>query len=123
MAEEQNNTKETYTHGYQGAAQTHLGRNVDTHAGFFTSHLEPGMRLLDCGCGPGTITLGLAEIVSPGETVGIDIGARVIEMANGVGADQANLTFQEGSIYEIPFDDGHFDAVFVHKVLEHLAGC
>jgi ubiquinone/menaquinone biosynthesis C-methylase UbiE len=32
------------------------------------------MRLLDCGCGPGGITVGLAQRVSPGEVAGIDIG-------------------------------------------------
>jgi tRNA G46 methylase TrmB len=30
------------------------------------------MRLIDCGCGPGSITIDLARIVAPGEVVGID---------------------------------------------------
>ena len=121
MSPEEHNTKETYTHGYAGAAQNHVGRSVETHAGFFTPHLKPGMRVLDCGCGPGSITLGLAKIVTPGETVGIDIGTPVIDMARNLAAGEENVSFQEASIYEIPFLDSHFDAVFVHKVLEHLA--
>ena len=32
---------------------------------FFLPYLGPGMRLLDLGCGPGSITLGLAEAVAP----------------------------------------------------------
>jgi ubiquinone/menaquinone biosynthesis C-methylase UbiE len=31
------------------------------------------MRLVDFGCGPGTLSLGLAAIVTPGEVLGIDI--------------------------------------------------
>jgi ubiquinone/menaquinone biosynthesis C-methylase UbiE len=34
--------------------------------------LRSGMTLLDCGCGPGSITLDFAEILSPGEVVGLD---------------------------------------------------
>src|SRR3954454_12846601 len=41
-------------------------------AAFFLSYLQAGMRLLDCGCGPGTISIGLGEMVAPGELVGID---------------------------------------------------
>jgi hypothetical protein len=33
-----------------------LMRTATKHAAFFTPFLRPGMRLLDCGYGPGTIT-------------------------------------------------------------------
>jgi ubiquinone/menaquinone biosynthesis C-methylase UbiE len=98
LTNDENLTKETYTHGYNRAQQTHLRRNVDTHGGFFTPHLKKGMKVLDCGCGPGSITLGFAEIVDQGETVGIDIGTPVIETANKLAADQENASFQEASI-------------------------
>ena len=48
-------------------------RSADRSAAFFVPHLRPGMRLLDCGCGPGSITIGLASAVAPAEAVGIDI--------------------------------------------------
>jgi ubiquinone/menaquinone biosynthesis C-methylase UbiE len=34
---------------------------------------DPGMRVLDLGCGPGSITLGLAQAVAPGEGIGVDL--------------------------------------------------
>src|SRR5690606_38015301 len=84
---------------------------------------RPGMELLDCGCGPGTITVGLAGVVAPGRVVGIDLEARQIEQARTHPVNQAaaNLSFEVGSIYEIPFPDNSFDAVFVHAVLIHLS--
>jgi ubiquinone/menaquinone biosynthesis C-methylase UbiE len=45
-------------------------RTAEIHAAFFLPYLESGMKVLDCGCGPGTITNGLARAVSPGETSG-----------------------------------------------------
>jgi ubiquinone/menaquinone biosynthesis C-methylase UbiE len=38
-------------------------RGADVYAGFLIPHLRPGTTVLDCGCGAGTITLGLAEAV------------------------------------------------------------
>jgi hypothetical protein len=58
-----------YAVGYGGGAIEWLERrNAAWHAAFFLPHLQPGMSLLDCGCGSGSITVGLAEAVSPGRT-------------------------------------------------------
>ena len=81
------------------------------------------MSLLDCGCGPGTITLGLAEAVAPGEVVGIDIGPSEVERATAFASKQgvANVRFEIANSYQLPFHDSTFDAVFAHTLLEHLA--
>ena len=51
-------SRETYTPGYSDATlRLMLERTAAKHAAFFTPFLERGMRLLDCGCGPGTIIL------------------------------------------------------------------
>jgi 2-polyprenyl-3-methyl-5-hydroxy-6-metoxy-1,4-benzoquinol methylase len=56
----------TYTPGYSAPILSFLEqRAAETHAGFFLSHLRPGFRVLDAGCGPGMITLGLARRVAP----------------------------------------------------------
>jgi ubiquinone/menaquinone biosynthesis C-methylase UbiE len=114
--------KEVYTHGYGSVAAAHLKRSADKDAAFFLPHLRPGMRLLDCGCGPGAIALGLAAIVSPGETVGVDVEPSLVEQARALAAERgvANVRFEVGSAYDLPFPDGSFDAVFANMVLHHL---
>jgi SAM-dependent methyltransferase len=110
-----------YAPGFSDDALAMLTRRTAaTRAAFFLPFLAPGMRVLDVGCGPGTITHGLAEVVSPGGTcVGIDVEASQIELAGATPV--ANLTFEVASAYALPFPDGSFDAVFSHALFEHLA--
>jgi len=97
-------------------------RSAAAQAAFVRPHLRPGMTLLDCGCGPGSITVGLAELVAPGAVTGVDTDpaqvtrARALAAARGV----ATVRFEEASVYALPFPDGAFDAVFSHALLEHL---
>lgn len=88
-------------------------------AGFFLPHLRPGMRVLDCGCGPGSITMGLAAHVAPGEVIGIDLDPTHIALARRRAADAglANVRFARADIYTLPFPDAAFDAVFCHSIL------
>ena len=60
--------------GYGGQAHAFmLARNAGSQAAFLLPHLRTGTRVLDVGCGPRSITVGLAEAVAPGEVVGLDI--------------------------------------------------
>ena len=81
------------------------------------------MRVLDCGCGPGAVTIGLAKAVEPGEVVGVDIEARQIEAARALAAQRGveNVRFETGSVYGLPFPDRAFDAVYAQSLLVHLA--
>ena len=113
-----------YTHGYSaGAVRTMAGRTAERQAAFFLPRLTAGARVLDVGCGPGTITLGLARAVAPGEVVGVDMEPSQVERARALAAEQgvANVRFEVGRAEALPFPDGSCDAAFEHTILEHVA--
>jgi ubiquinone/menaquinone biosynthesis C-methylase UbiE len=114
---------ETYTHGHAAATvRQHAQRTADEAAAFLIPRLRAGMRLLDVGCGPGSITRGLAERLAPGEVVGVDLSKETLEDARRDAAARglANLHYEEASVYALPFADASFDVVYAHQVLQHL---
>lgn len=114
---------DTYGPGYSAPVVALLSeRNAETHAGFFLPRLRSGWHVLDAGCGPGTITLGLARHVAPGKVIGIDIEDSEFATARARAEQQGlNVEFRKASVYELPFPDQCFDAVFSHALLEHLS--
>lgn len=112
-----------YTPGYSTPMLNLMSqRTAEEHARFFLPHLKPGYRVLDAGCGPGSITLGLAKTAAPGQVIGVDIEDSQFEQARAVGHREGlNVEFRMGSVYQLPFADQEFDAVFSHAVLEHLS--
>jgi ubiquinone/menaquinone biosynthesis C-methylase UbiE len=112
-----------YTHGHhESVLRSHTWRTAQNSAGYLLDSLEPGQRLLDVGCGPGTITIDLAARVAPGEVVGIDAEAEVIAQAQDRcrTTDGARPTFATGNVHALDFADGSFDVAHAHQVLQHL---
>ena len=85
--------------------------------------LNQGCRLLDAGCGPGTVTAGLARAVSPGRVIGLDAAPGVLEHARAHAAEEAvdNVRFVAGDIYDLDVPDAEFDVVYANQLLQHLA--
>jgi ubiquinone/menaquinone biosynthesis C-methylase UbiE len=104
-------------------SRDYAARTAGQQAAFVLPYLRPGMSLLDVGCGPGSITLGLAQTVSPGSVTGIDHDAAHIEAARARAAEQgiSNVSFQEGDALSLSFEDGTFDAVFENNMFIHLS--
>lgn len=114
---------ETYTHGHAPATvRQHGKRTAEEAAAFLLPSLRPGMRVLDVGCGPGSITRGLAERVAPGEVIGIDLSADTLVAARQDAAARGlgNLRYEEASVYQLPYADASFDAAYAHQVFQHL---
>ncbi|MEZ5205099.1 MAG: methyltransferase domain-containing protein [Acidimicrobiales bacterium] len=114
---------DTYSHGHHASVlRSHEWRTAENSAGYLLGHLEHGRRLLDVGCGPGTITAELAALVAPGEVVGIDASAEVVARAGELGNSRApNLRFEVGDVYVLGWPDASFDVVHAHQVLQHLS--
>jgi ubiquinone/menaquinone biosynthesis C-methylase UbiE len=70
---------------------------------------QPGMRVLDLACGPGTLSRPLAQKVRPGgEVVGVDLAPGMIELARA--AETPNARFEVMDIEQLSFADASFDA-------------
>jgi len=115
---------ETYIHGHSDSVlRSHRWRTAENSAGYLLPHLADGQRLLDVGCGPGTLTVDLARRVGPtGAVVGIDLSAAVVQEATGYATAQevGNVTFRTGDFRELDLAAGSFDVVHAHQVLQHL---
>ena len=112
-----------YTHGHHDSVlRSHRWRTAENSAAHLLAHLRPGMRLLDVGCGPGTITLDLARRLAPGEVVGLDAAAEVVDEAAEAALRDgtSNVSFVVGDVYALEHPDASFDVVHAHQVLQHL---
>jgi ubiquinone/menaquinone biosynthesis C-methylase UbiE len=84
--------------------------------------LRAGLRVLDVGCGTGDYLRIMAPLVAPGPAVGLDLSATLIARAQQrAAADEANVSFQVGDVYDLPVPDASFDRVLATQVLLHLA--
>lgn len=113
-----------YTHGHHPSVlRSHTWRTAENSAAYLLPRLGAGQRLLDVGCGPGTITRDLAARVAPGEVVGVDAADDVVALARSApGVDElSNLSFRVADVYRLPFADDGFDVAHAHQVLQHLS--
>jgi SAM-dependent methyltransferase len=112
-----------YTHGHhESVLRSHRWRTAENSAGYLLPHLRPPMSLLDVGCGPGTITCDLARRLAPGRVVGVDASEAIIAEARSLAEESGipTVSFEVGDIYALAFDDGAFDVVHAHQVLQHV---
>ena len=108
-----------YTHGHhESVLRSHKWRTVENSAAYLLPHLKAGLRLLDVGCGPGTITADFAQRLGPGRVLGIDASAPIVDAAR---RDYPGLEFAVGDVYHLAFDDASWDIVHAHQLLQHLS--
>ncbi len=122
MVEQTENTA-SYTMGYSDEFRQLLNRrSASTNAAHLLPRLKLGLRVLDFGCGPGTISVGLAERIAPGELHGIDMEESQIELARQAAASggHENMVLHVGSVNALPFEDNYFDVAHCHAVLMHI---
>ncbi len=96
--------------------RAHLARRLDA---------QPGRRVLDVGCGAGTLTLALARAVFPAGTAdGVDAAPEMIAAATRKAGKarrgRAPARFQVATAQHLPFPDGSVDAVVTSLMVHHL---
>lgn len=113
-----------YTLGHDDATlKAHQERTANVVAAYLLPHIRSSDDILDVGCGPGTITLGLAGQAPEGRTVGIDYSSTAIEAAKKAAEAEGapkNAEFKTGDAYALEWKDASFDIVHAHQCLIHL---
>ncbi|MGW4235536.1 class I SAM-dependent methyltransferase [Streptomyces sp. NPDC004749] len=117
--------KETavYTHGHhESVLRSHRWRTAANSAAYLLPELRPGQDVLDVGCGPGTITAGLAALVAPGRVTAVDAAGGVLDRAREAAtrAGVTNVRFALADVHDLDFPDDSFDVVHAHQVLQHV---
>jgi ubiquinone/menaquinone biosynthesis C-methylase UbiE len=81
----------------------------------------PGQRILDLGCGTGTLAIQMKLREPDAEVVGLDADPAMLSQAREK-AERAGveLTLTEGFSNELPFEDGSFDRVLSTLFFHHL---
>ncbi len=113
-----------YTHGHhESVLRSHRWRTAENSAGYLLPLLEPGMRVLDVGCGPGTITMDLCEIVgATGRVTALERTEDALALARDEAGRRGvtNLDLTVGDVTALELPDDAFDVVHAHQVLQHV---
>ncbi|WP_199571583.1 class I SAM-dependent methyltransferase [Streptomyces murinus] len=112
-----------YTHGHhESVLRSHTWRTAANSAGYLLGSLKPHMKILDIGCGPGTITADLAELVPDGQVTGVDHAPGILEQARETAAARglANVDFAVADVHALDYPDDTFCVVHAHQVLQHV---
>ena len=96
--------------------------SAEVYADFLLRHVHPDATILDCGCGKGTIAIGLAEVVPTGRVVSVDLAGDGLAHArrHAVSIGRANLACIVADGRRLPFHDEAFEAALCHSMLETL---
>jgi len=91
---------------------------IESHLAYIP--LTTGTKVLDAGCGSGSMTRVLAKNVPQGKATGVDIRQDYLNFAKRAAEQEGirNLRFQHGDIFDLPFADATFDVVWSKYVLQ-----
>ncbi|GAB2832049.1 methyltransferase domain-containing protein [Streptomyces daliensis] len=112
-----------YTHGHhESVLRSHEWRTAENSAAYLLGSLKPHMRILDVGCGPGTISADLAALVPEGHVTAVDAAPGVLERARETAAARGltNMTFATADVHALDHPDDTFCVVHAHQTLQHV---
>lgn len=89
------------------------------HKGIGDIKLDRGMRALDLGCGPGSLSFALAEKSHAGsEIYGVDISDDQLNYARNLTKNfKCRLKFSNNSMDDVPFKKEYFDIVMTSMAI------
>jgi SAM-dependent methyltransferase len=111
-----------------GTVKSHSSRSAENQCQYMLPTLKRmveakhDLKLLDVGCGPGSITISLAKYLPWGKAVGVDVSEVVLEKARAAASDEGvhNVEFRPADVYQLPFEDETFDVINTHQAVAHF---
>jgi ubiquinone/menaquinone biosynthesis C-methylase UbiE len=83
--------------------------------------LEPGRKVLDVGCGTGTLLLQIRRSFPSVDLTGLDPDPRALARAKRKAErERAPIRFDEGFADALPYSDASFDRVFSSMMFHHV---
>ena len=80
-----------------------------------------GRRVLDVGCGTGTLALMVKHASPAADVVGLDGDSQILEIARRKASEQGlHIRFDQGMSFALPYPDDSFDVVTTTLMLHHL---
>ena len=83
------------------------------------ANIQPKMKVLDLGCGTGTLTLMLKRRYPEAEVTGMDGDPQVLDIARDK-THGTSIQWDEGLASSLPYPDSVFDRVVTSLVIHHL---
>lgn len=85
------------------------------------ANIRAGQSVLDLGCGTGTLTILIKQTHPDARVVGLDADEKILEIARDKARKtKAEIVFDEGRAFRLPYADQSFDRVVSSLVLHHL---
>ena len=80
-----------------------------------------GKRILDVGCGTGSLSILIKQTYPAAEVVGLDGDPQILETARSKSQkDALEIQFEQGMSFELPYPEASFDVVLTSFMLHHL---
>lgn len=85
------------------------------------ANIEAGQRILDIGCGTGTLVVKLKRQYTAAQVVGLDPDAKALQRAHIKAASAGvSVELEQGFADELPYQSESFDRVFSSFMFHHL---
>jgi ubiquinone/menaquinone biosynthesis C-methylase UbiE len=85
------------------------------------ANIQPGQKVLDLGCGTGTLALMAKKAQPNADVIGLDADSQMLEMAVEKSASQnIEVKFDVGFTDKLPYPDASFDRVLSSIMIHHL---